>query len=597
MLQPLLRRFLRLRLWLVEKARPSELQATLIGAGLVGFLGGMASILFRWGLEEVQYLLVRQRGDLIATAAHFPRWERLLLPVAGGLLAGATLQYGMRLLKRQNSTDYMEAIVLGNGEIRVRPTLVKSLSSLFTIASGGSIGREGPMVQLSAMIASWSGRRFKLSTPRLQLLVACGAAAGIASAYNAPIAGALFVAEIVLGSIAMESFGPLVFASVIATVTVKQVFHGQPVYQIPSFQLVSNWELGPYLLLGVVAGVLAPPFLRLLEESERLFSRLRAGAVVRLGLGGLAVGLLSVVSLKVWGNGYEVVDAILSRDIVWQSVLLILVLKVLATAATSGSGAVGGVFTPTLFVGAALGFLFGTPIHAEWPLQTGFPSAYALVGMGAFLAATTHAPLMAMLMLFEMTLDHAIVLPLMLACVVAYYVSQSVRPASIYARVLLRKRAQIPDAHIADLRVRDLLKPKPITVPVAAHFDEIARSFAANRYNYLYVVDAENRFRGAISLHDIKAYLNHPDLADLAIALDLLRDDFPTLTPDVPLTEALRLFGGFDGERLPVVAGKENPVLLGTVSKTDLLLTLAHAPQSAAQEGSGMPVGSGASEA
>lgn len=578
MIRPLFLRLLKLRLWLVEKARPSELQATLSWAGLIGFFGGLASVLFRKGLDLAQLLLIGQGGDLVAVAERMPVWERLLVPALGGLIAGAILHFGTRLLKHQHSTDYMEAISLGNGVIRTRSTLLKSLSSLFTIASGGSIGREGPMVQLSAMFASLVGRWFHFTTPRLQLLVACGAAAGIASAYNAPIAGALFVAEIVLGSIAMESFGPLIFASVIATLTVRQLLGGNPVYRVPFFHLISNWELIPYLLLGLLAGFLAPLFLRLLAESERLFSRLQAPAYLTLGLGGLVVGLLSILKPQIWGNGYDVVDAILNDGIVWQSVLAIFLLKIVATAASSGSGAVGGVFTPTLFVGAALGFLFGQPVHALWPDFTATPSAYALIGMGCFLAATTHAPLMAILMLFEMTLDYAIVLPLMLACVTAFYTSRGLSPNSIYADSLRRKRSAAPDSPIGELRVGELLKPNPLTVSERARFGEVAATFAKNRYNYLYVTDAGNHFQGAISLHDIKAYLNHPDLAELVIALDFMREEFPMLTPEQPLVDALGVFSGHDGERLPVVASREDRLLLGTLSKTDLLLTLAHAP-------------------
>ncbi|MDE1170202.1 MAG: ClcB-like voltage-gated chloride channel protein [Verrucomicrobium sp.] len=584
----LLKAWLGLRLWLAEKARPTELQITLLWAGVVGFAGGMASILFRRGLKAVQLLLTHQKGDLLLSSIRFPWWERLLLPPLGGLLAGALLYYGTRLLRGQSSGDYMEAVVLGDGVVPARPTLVKSLSSLFTISSGGSIGREGPMVQLSAMLASLLGRRCGLSTTRLQLLVACGAAAGIASAYNAPIGGALFVAEIVLGSIAMESFGPLAFASVVATLTVQRVFGGRPVFEVDGFELVSNWEMVPYLFLGLLAGFLAPPFLDLLERSERLFSRLPPNPMFRLALGGLAVGLLSLLTTGVWGNGYEVVNAILHLSLIWQAVLLVLVLKVIATAATVGSGAVGGVFTPTLFVGAALGLLFGTPFHALWPEHVAYPNAYALVGMGCFLAATTHAPLMAIVMLFEMTLDHAIILPLMVACVTAHYTSQGLRRRSIYAAALLRKRAAIPALPAGVLRVRDLLKADPPRVPENAHFAEIARAFASHRYNFLYVVDARGRFRGAIALHDIKAYLHQPDLAGPVVAADLLRDDFPRLTPDEFLAEALGVFARHEGDRLPVVASREEPVLLGTLSKNDLLLSLAHAP-AAGREAAGMP--------
>src|ERR1043166_7637452 len=303
MVHPLLLRLLKARVWVTEMLRPNELQITLFWAGLIGFLGGVASFYFRKAIQVVQWMLTYRDGSIEKVAEGLPLWQRLLIPTVGGLAAGMVLHLGVRLFRGQSSTDYMEAISLGEGVIRTRSTLVKSLSSLLTIASGGSIGREGPMVQLSAMLASLIGRRGKFSSVRRQLLVGCGAAAGIASAYNAPIAGALFVAEIVIGSIAMESFGPLIFSSVIATVTVRHLLDAKPVFQNPSFELVSNWELVPYVGLGLFTGFFAPWFLRLLQRSEQLFAKLTVPIYLRLAIGGLIVGLISLFVPGVWGNG------------------------------------------------------------------------------------------------------------------------------------------------------------------------------------------------------------------------------------------------------------------------------------------------------
>ena len=232
-----MRRALRLRL--VEALRPSDLQLTLVWAGIVGLCGALVSVAFRWLAQLVQERAFGVEGDLVAGAQSVLPWERIAIPAIGGLAAGLVIRFGAHLAQGQPSTDYMEAVSLGDGTIRVRPSLVKSTASLFSVASGGSIGREGAMAQLSSMLASWMGRRRNLPRPRLQLLVACGAAAGIASAYNVPIAGALFVAEIVLGTIAMESFGPLVFASVVSTLATRALLGGAPLFEIPQFELVS----------------------------------------------------------------------------------------------------------------------------------------------------------------------------------------------------------------------------------------------------------------------------------------------------------------------------------------------------------------------
>ncbi len=568
-------RLLKAFVWFQERLHPSELQVTLFWAGVTGFLGALASIAFRGAFNLLQGVLTGSSDiGMVESFARLSPLSRLFIPAVGGLVAGAIIHFGVRWRGPVSTTDYMEAVVLGDGKISARRSLVKCFSSLFTISSGGSIGREGPLVQLASLAASLAGRWLHWSTPRLRLLVGCGAAAGIASAYNAPIAGALFVAEIVLGSVAMEIFGPLVFASVVATLTVRGFIGPEPLYEIPPFRLNTNTEIIPYLLLGVVAGLIAPWFIRLLRASERLAGRIEAPVYVKMCLGGLIVGALAIVHPEVCGNGYSAVNAILRGQWVWQTLAIILLFKVFATAATFGSGAVGGVFTPTLFVGASLGFLFGDGFaHMPGHLVQS-PSAFALVGMGAFLAASTHAPIMAIIMIFELTLDYQLILPLMLACVVAYYTSHSIERRSIYAEALKRKGAGDYRRQLAELHVGDLVKPNPLTITPTARFAEIGEKFVATRFNYLYVTQ-HNQFLGAVSLHDIKSYLNAPELAALVIAGDILRDPFPVVVSNSTLTEALERFSKHDGERLPVVDNLRDRNLVGSLSKTDVILALA----------------------
>ncbi len=572
-LSPRLWRVLRLRVWIAEHIRLGEAQVLLVWAAIIGVAGAVASVLFRQGVRGVHFLATGQDGGIVESFSHLAWWWRCLLPAFGGLCAGGILHLGMRIPRSRSMSDYMEAIVIGDGEISSRSSLVKCGSALCTIASGGSIGREGPLVQLAAMLAALVGRVGAWPIPSRRVLVACGAAAGIASAYNAPIAGALFVAEVVLGSLAMETFGPLVLSSVMATITVRALVDGAPLYGLPAFHLRSNWEIVPYLGLGLSLGLIAPWFLRLLRWSERAFTATRLPAFARLALGGLIVGLLAIYQPEVCGNGYSTVNSILHGGWLWHTLAVVLICKLMATAATFGSGAVGGVFTPTLFGGASLGYLFGLAVQHVWPGASD-PSAFALVGMGAFLAATTHAPLTAILMVFELTLDYDIILPLMLACIAGYYTAASLDRRSIYSASLARKGSGSVDARLASLRVRDLLKPDPPAVLLTASFDEVARALISHRFNYLYVVDVHGGFRGVISLHDVKSYLGQQELAGLLIANDLLRDDFPTIGPEAPLTEALETFAQHDGERLPVVEAPARK-LIGRISKTDLFLALA----------------------
>lgn len=561
--------------WFSEVVHLSDLQITLAWAGIIGFGGALTSIAFRYATSVLHKIMTGSTTPgLVESFMALSWWARLTIPAIGGLLAGAVLHFGMRWRGSVTTSDYMEAVVLGDGKISTRRSIVKCASAAFTVASGGSIGREGPLVQLSSLVASILGSWRGWSTPRLRLLVGCGAAAGIASAYNAPIAGALFVAEIVLGSVAMEIFGPLVFSSVIATLTIHGFLGADPIYAIPHFSLHSNWEVVPYVLLGLLAGLIAPWFLRLLDYSERLAGRLRLPVYLKMCIGGLIVGALAIESPEVCGNGYSAVNTILAGNWLWQVVAIILVCKVLATAATFGSGAVGGVFTPTMFVGASLGYLFGAgAAHLPGGMAIN-ASAFALVGMGAFLAATTHAPIMAIIMIFELTLDYQIILPLMLACVIGYYTSVSFEKRSIYSEALKRKGAGDYRHQLAELHVRDLMKPDPLTVSPNARFAEIGQKFIANRFSYLYVTD-DGSFIGAISLHDIKNYLNAPELAELVIAGDILREDFPFIHPSASLNEALDTFARHQGERLPVVTNHGVHRLVGSLAKTDVILALA----------------------
>src|SRR5579872_1135136 len=261
-----------------------DLASLVFWAALVGLCGALTSVLFREGIRTLELLFTGQTMSLVHAASDLVWWHRAIVPMIGGVLAGLALHVSGRALNLPRAVDYMEAVLVGDGRIGMRATLWNSLSSLFTISSGGSIGREGPMVQLAAMLGSKLGFLARAPVPRLRLMVACGGAAGIAAAYNAPISGALFVAEIVLGSMAMESFGPLVVASVTSSATIHQFLGYGPVFDVPHVVFVSNWELIFYVMLGVLLGHLAPPFLALLDFAKSQFVRLKLPLYWQLGL-------------------------------------------------------------------------------------------------------------------------------------------------------------------------------------------------------------------------------------------------------------------------------------------------------------------------
>jgi CIC family chloride channel protein len=562
---------LRLRTRAQALFRFSDAHAMLLWAVVVGVLGALATIAFRRGIDFFQWVFTGKSGSFVEMARMLPWTVRIWLPAAGGFIAGCFLLIARRSADTRTNSDYMEAIAIGDGIVPVWQSVWRSISSLFTIGSGGSIGREGPMVQLAALAGSIVGRWVHFDPARLRLLVACGAAAGITSAYSAPIAGAFFVTEIALGSIAMENFGPIVVASVVANITMREFAGYKPPYQMPVFPAVAGVEVLLFVALGLLCGVLAPQFLRLLDASRAQFRRLPLPLPVRLAAGGLVVGIISIWVPEVWGNGYSVVNSILHSPWTWSALILVLGCKIVATAATVGSGAVGGVFTPALFVGAVLGSLVGLAAHTVWPLGTSGAFAYAMVGMGAFLAGATQAPLMAILMIFEMTLSYQVVLPLMLSCVVAYFAARAIGKTSMYGITLRRHAEEQERMRLRATQMRELIKPADTIVPLTASVQDMTRVFLEYPVKYLYVTDEAGHFCGVVALKDITSDLLKRRDMSACTAADYLQPEFAVLTPDMPISDALQLFLAFQGERLPVVASAEEPRLVGAVYKTSLL--------------------------
>jgi CIC family chloride channel protein len=555
-------------------AKHEQLSGIVFWAALIGVCGAFTGVAFRASVRLVQRLLTGSSAGLVETAELLPWWARIAVPTVGGVIAGTLLWAGQRVLRQARSVDYMEAVAVGNGQLSSRAALLQAASSFFSIGSGASIGREGPLVQMAATVASKIGQWTHAPVPRLRLLVACGAAAGVAAAYNAPIAGALFVAEVVLGSIAMESFGPLIVASVVSDATTRHFLGYGPVYQVPHINFGAPWELALYGLLGVLLGHGAPPYLALLERARGFFHRLRSPLPLTLAVGGLIVGVISVEVPEVWGNGYSVVNDMLNDKLGLELLALVLVAKLVSTAASVGSGANGGILTPTLFMGAAFGALFANVLHLIDPHLTSQHAAYAVVGMGAFLAATTHAPLTSILLIFEMTLDYEVVLPLMLACVTAHYVASIYRRGeSVYTHAL---RATGPgDEDEWRLRqITALVRPPALVVqrdePLAG-----VRERLAPRGDYsIYVVDAQHQLVGQLFTHDLRREVRGAPIDPHMTVGVIMQPAPPVLVPEMLLGDALDVFIANRCKQLPVVSGHWSPVLLGEVLRHDLLLAL-----------------------
>jgi len=408
-------------------------RSIIVGA-LAGVLGALAVEAFRALLFALEASFVgAQEGHLVAAARHLSPEVRLFAPAIGGVAAGLLLWIAARRRRTEplpHRGDYIEAVAIGNGRLGLRGGTLKVLASLLVVSTGGAIGREGAMVLLAAMLASAIGRLLG-RTVELRLVVTCGAAAGLAAAYHAPLAGAVFVAEILIGSLALSQLGPVVVAAVMAYGMTVALSGRAVLFPLAAVPDIGAPQVVLMLALGLVGGVAGVGLLQWLEMSRKIFSRLALPLPLAFGLGGLAVGLLSLWRPEVWGNGYSSIQQQLTGPGAWQVVALVLVLKLLAVGATAGSGAPGGVFTPTLFVGAACGALVASVLHALGFAQAVEP-VYALLGMATLLAATTHAPVMAALMVFEMTGQYQLLVVLLPACVIATLVSRRLHPVSVY---------------------------------------------------------------------------------------------------------------------------------------------------------------------
>lgn len=574
----LFEQLLKLKVWSIERFRIGERQLMLVWAALIGLFGALAAECFRKASDFVHFVATGSESEIVSSFARLPLWQRLVVPTVGGLLAGVILWIGRRLttrLRQTTTTDYMEAIVVGSGIISVPASIVKTSSALVSISTGASIGREGPLVQISSLVASLIARLRDFPVAQRRHLVACGAAAGIASAYNAPIAGSFFVAEIILGTVVVEALGPLILAAVVATFTAQVLHGGGPIYKSAGFNLHTYWELIPLSFIGLVSGLLAPIYLRILRAAERLFSAVDIPVPAKLALGGAIVGALATISPDVCGNGQALLSTLFRQNWFSDEILAILLLKLVATAATFGSGAVGGVFTPTLFIGAAVGMLYGRTFLYAFPGLQLDPGMCGIVGMGSFIAATTGAPLMSILMAFELTLDYTLAPLLMVNCVVAYYCSSIFEKQFIYGESLERKGAAFFNQQLADAKIIDLIRRDPLTLPGNATFAEIAKTFVQHRFQHIYIIGKDKQLLGAVSLHDIKEFLDEPELARTVIAADLLNEDFPRISPDQGMGTALEKFSEVNAERLPVVDNLSSRRLIGSISKTDIMLHLA----------------------
>lgn len=507
----------------------------IIIAIIIGVLAGFSAIGIRAMIKFFSDISFPGTGNLLENIINTPWYWILIIPIIGGLIVGPIIYYLAPEAKGHGVPEVMQAILLKGGQIRGRVAFVKALASAITIGTGGSVGREGPIIQIGSSLGSIVGQFLRVSSKRLKTLVGCGAAAGIAAAFNAPIAGALFAVEIILMDFAVAQFSPIVISSVMATV-ISHSFEGNfAAFTVPKYQLASPIEIGFYFVLGAVSGLVAYLFIKTLYFCEDVFdNRINIPEYLKPALGGVGIGIIALLFPEIMGVGYDTINIALTDQMFWYFAAALIFMKILATSLTLGSGGSGGIFAPSLFMGAMLGYSFGTLVHTFFPGTTALPGAYALVAMGGLVAGTTRAPITAIIIVFELTNDYRIILPLMITCVMSMIVSSKLTRESIYTLKLVLKNIGIKEGIetnvMESIFVKDFYRKDFEQINASDKFSQIVNKIIRGKETDFPIVNKEGAVIGMVSIHDIKDYLYDKEyLADLLIAGDLANPYFDTL--------------------------------------------------------------------
>lgn len=535
----------------------------LVFACIVGLCAGFCAEGFTW--------LITFFRSLFLEGSHldgfFEKYWYLvpLVPMLGGLLVAPLANLFPAEAKGHGVPEVMASVALKNGILKPRTILVRALASALTIGSGGSAGREGPIVQIGSAIGSSVGQLFKLHGDKVKVLLGAGAAGGIAATFNAPLAGMVFSMEIILADFTAATVTPIILSSVIATATSRVLNGNTPVFLVPEYYIVNYLELLLYALLGVFCGLAALLFMKTLYWVEDYFEeRISVPKFLKPALGGLILGLMAFLlpNREIMGNGYPAISNALNGEIVWYLALLLVFLKIVGTSVTLGSGGSGGIFAPSLFIGAMTGLSFGALAHGVFPDITAQPGAYALVGMGSVVAAATHAPLTNIFILFELTNKYEIILPIMISCIIATSISKHYSPDSIYTLKLSRRGVKLhrgrEESIMASVQVRDIMRYDMEVVPENTSFRDLIGLISRSKNSYFPIVDDKGEMTGILSFSDIREVIFEEGLADLVVAKELATPEVISVTPQENLNEAMEKFVSIDVAQLPVV-DVENP--------------------------------------
>lgn len=545
----------------------------LLWAVLMGVIGALGTWIFFLGVNLLQLLMVGESGTVDSIISKFSTWQTILYPCLAGLIGGLLLTWSASIRTDTNS-DYMEAVALGDGRLSIKQGVLRILSSLTVITGGFSIGREGPMIHMGSMVSSAIGRFFFMDAKQLRLIVACGAAGAVSAAYHTPIAGALFVAEIVVGSMSMIIVGPLLIAAMSAHIITRIFGTHVLLYEISIEISLSAELILCSLIIGIFGGVLSPLFLRTLDWCKRGLKLIPVPLAMRMALAGLLVGLFLLYDPRLGGNGDSIVSTLIRGDNwTWQLLAMFLLLKIMATLISVGSGAVGGVITPIMFIGAAVALLTLKSAILFFPSLEPYSPVFIILGMGAFLSAASSAPLMAIIMMTEMSYNQSIVVPVVFACITASFLARQINGLVMF-NVTTNREEDIRLRHrLGNVRIEQLINKKPENIIHNGMLvGEAIDLFTELSVRYLYVVNDDNEFLGVLAHKDITRSLLGAVKVDEPIPAHLIsRTYLEPLRLGMTLDEVQDKFVAYNGERLPVLDFAEPPHLLGVVYKSDVL--------------------------
>ena len=545
-------------------------------AVFVGAAAGGGVIAIREGIDLVQGVFLGGTSEnLVAHVATLPWWQILFAPAIGGLLVGLFIYYAVPGRKPRGVAKVIEASALRGGRMNLKAGITAAIASAASIGVGGAVGREGPAIHLGATFGAWFAEKLHLTRSLSRALLGCGAAAAVAASFNAPIAGALFAHEVVVGHFAMSAFAPIVIASVVGTIVSRIYFGDFPAFGISEQSLTSLWEFPAVVGLGIASGLVAIMFMRTAMKTEDIMMKVPGPPWLRPAVGGFLVGGIALVFPQVLGVGYDATDLALKVQLPLTLLISLIFMKTLATSICIGSGFGGGVFTPSLMIGAMLGGAYGIVATSIAPELSAGPGAYTIIGMGAVAAAVLGAPISTTLIVFELTDDYPLTIAVMIGVVISNIVAQQFLGKSFFnwqlERAGLDLKGGFETTLLRSIKVRRLVDRNSETVGVATQLQELRAKLQASDTGELFVIKDDGELFGTITLADLSDAAFDHDVDNLINAGDVARVHPPILDLDDDLETANKVIRDSGEHYIAVVENHENMKFVGTLHETEVM--------------------------